>query len=107
MELIAEQNKNGNKFNNTGEAYQNAMPKASKDESAEDRVKANLAIAQSENELALKSAEIKKSKQEIFNLERKQEAGYYSMNKEQRAMIDLILDQVDGAELYGRKIRNL
>ncbi len=58
-ELIAEQNKNGNKFNNTGEAYQNAMPKASKDESAEDRVKANLAIAQSENELALRVLKLK------------------------------------------------
>lgn len=102
-ELIAEQNKNGNKFGNTGEAYQNAMPKSTRDDTAEDRVKANMAIAQSENQLALKSAEIKKSKQEIFNLERKQEAGYYSMNKEQRAMIDLILDQVDGAELYGKK----
>lgn len=102
-ELIAEQNKNGSKFGNTGEAYQNAMPKQTRDVSSEDRVKANLAIAQSENQLALKSAEVEKSKREIFNLERKQEIGYYSMNKQQREMIDLILDQVDGAELYGKK----
>lgn len=102
-ELIAEQNKNGNKFSNTGEAYQNAMPKKSKEEDSADRTKADNARVQTENQLALKSAEIKKSKQEIFNLERKQEVGYYSMNKEQRAMIDLILDQVDGAELYGKK----
>lgn len=102
-ELIAEQNKNGNKFGNTGEAYQSAMPKKTGDETSEDRVKANLAIAQSENQLALKSAEVEKSKREIFNLERKQEVGYYSMNKQQREMIDLILDQVDGAELYGKK----
>lgn len=102
-ELIAEQNKNGNKFGNTGEAYQSAMPKKTRDETSEDRVKANLAIAQSENQLALKSAEVEKSKREIFNLERKQEVGYYSMNKQQREMIDLILDQVDGAELYGKK----
>uniref|UniRef100_UPI001BE63254 phage tail tape measure protein n=1 Tax=Exiguobacterium sp. s78 TaxID=2751197 RepID=UPI001BE63254 len=102
-ELIAEQNKNGNKFSNTGEAYQNAMPKKSQDDSSADRLKADNARVQTESQLALKSAEIKKSKQEIFNLERKQEAGYYSMNKEQRAMIDLILDQIDGAELYGKK----
>lgn len=102
-ELIAEQNKNGRKFQNTGEAYQSAMPKKSKSEEEDSRAKASTAAAQAESLLANKTMEVAKAKRELFEMERRQEINYYSMSKEQRKIVDVILDQVDGASLYNDK----
>lgn len=78
-------------------------PKVSKEDAEKNVLEQNLKTTQAARETADANATILKTKREIFDLERKQEIGYNSMNKEQRSMIDLILDQVDGAELYGKK----
>lgn len=78
-------------------------PQVSEEDKSRSILEQDLKKTQAARETASANATILKTKKEIFDLERKQEVGYNSMNKQQRQMIDLILDQVDGADLYGKK----
>lgn len=82
----------------TGKPYQ-----LSKEEQLRNKNEADAKSVQAEIDKAKNSAEVLKLKKEIFDLDRKAEVGYDSMSKEQRKMIDLILEQVDGAALYDNK----
>ncbi len=78
-------------------------PQVSEEDKSRSILEQDLKKTQAARETASANATILKTKKEIFDLERKQEVGYNSMNKQRRQMIDLILDQVDGVDLYGKK----
>ncbi|WP_285801463.1 peptidoglycan DD-metalloendopeptidase family protein [Exiguobacterium sp. s133] len=84
-------------------AKDGGTPQVSEQDQAKNAIKEEIKRAQAESARAEKTAEVLKLKQDIFDLERKQEIGYDSMSKEQRKVVDSLLDQVDGAVLYNDK----